>query len=387
MTSKDTFPQVKNLLKSMVSYNSVNSGISGKQRSEEELVDFLQQLAEQSGFETRRLAVPDQSDELLILCKISDDLPWVLFDSHLDTVSIEGMTVEPLAGEERDGRIWGRGSCDTKGSGSAMFRALWEYSHDGGRNNVALLFSVDEERGMTGIQTFAQKHHKRVGLKIKGAIVGEPTNLEAVVAHNGLVRYAVTTHGVAAHSANPSLGKSAISDMARLITFLEEEFIPSCNATHPLTGKAQCSINVIRGGTAANIIPERCEVQIDRRVVPGEDQHEAVHGIDGAIDEFKKRFPESNITLEQAEDSPALSDAEASSFGDDVRRIIAEMGLPDKGAGATYGTHAGHLQLAGFPAVVIGPGDIAQAHTKDEWIDPGQLEKAVDVYIKLMKEL
>ncbi len=371
----------------MVSYNSVNSGISGKPRSEEELVGFLQELAGQSGFETHRLSVPDQSDELLILFRVADDLPWVLFDSHLDTVSTEGMTVEPLAGEERDGRIWGRGACDTKGSGAAMFRALWEYAKEGGKNNVALLFSVDEERGMTGIRTFAHTHYKELGFAIKGAVVGEPTNLEAVVAHNGLVRYVVTTHGIAVHSANPSLGKSAISDMARLITFLEEEFIPTCNATHPLTGKAQCSINVIHGGTAANIIPDRCEIQIDRRVVPGENQHEAVHGIDGAVEEFKKRFPESKITLEQSIDTPALNDAETTSFGDDLLRIIAEMGLPDKGAGATYGTHAGDLQLAGFSAVVIGPGDIAQAHTKDEWIDSSQLEHAVDVYIRLMNEL
>jgi acetylornithine deacetylase len=393
MALKDQFPQVGELLKSMVSYNSVNSGISGKPRSEEELVGFLQQLAEETGFETRRLAVPDQSDELLILYQMDSDLPWVLFDSHLDTVSLDGMTVEPLGGVEKGGRIWGRGACDTKGSGAAMFRALWEYARTGEqqtaaiKNNIALLFSVDEERGMTGIRAFAQTHYPDLGFFVKGAVVGEPTKLQAVIAHNGLVRYTVTTHGIAAHSANPSLGKSAISDMARLITFLEEEFIPTCDTVHHLTGKAQCSINVIRGGTAANIIPESCEIQIDRRVVPGENQSEAVHGIDGAIGEFQKRYPESEVTLEQSIDAPALNDAVTTDFAANLLRIIADIGLPEKGTGATYGTHAGDLQLAGFPAVVIGPGNIDQAHTKDEWIDAHELQNAVGVYTRLMSQL
>ena len=391
MASADQFPQVDDLLKSTVSYNTVNSGISGKPRSEEELVGFLQDLAERSGFETHRLPVPDQSDDLLILYRVADDNPWVLFDSHLDTVSIEGMTIEPFAADERDGRIWGRGACDTKGSGAAMFRALWEYSQsdapDKKKNNIALLFSVDEERGMTGIREFVKTHYPKLGFSIKGTIVGEPTKLEAVVAHNGLVRYTVTTHGIAAHSSNPSLGKSAISDMAKLITFLEEEFIPSCDASHPLTGKAQCSINVIHGGTAANIIPDSCEIQIDRRVVPGENQDNALKGIGEAIEDFKKKFPGSDISWEPSIDTPALNDAGTTSFTDDVVSILDEMGLPATVKGATYGTHAGDIQLAGLSAVVLGPGNIDQAHTKDEWIDVAELKKAVDVYNKLMYRL
>ncbi len=388
MASMNQFPSVKELLKTMVSYDTVNSGISGRLKPEEPLVEFLQKLAESAGFETRRLAVPDQSDELLILYRCAEELPWVLFDSHIDTVSLDGMTVEPLGGIEKDGRIWGRGSCDTKGSGAAMFRALREYSEgEGQNNNIALLYSVDEERGMTGIQTFANTHYANIGFDVKGVIVGEPTQLKPVVAHNGLVRYTVQTHGIAAHSANPSLGKSAISDMARLVIFLEEEFIPTCLSTHPLTGKAQCSINVIRGGTAANIIPDKCEIQIDRRVVPGESQSEAVHGIDGAMSEFQKRFPESKVTWQQSVDTPALNDAVKTGFADNVLHILSSLGLPGEGTGATYGTHAGDLQAAGFAAVVLGPGDIAQAHTKDEWIDTTELERSVEVYKQLMAGL
>ncbi|MBN1686150.1 MAG: M20 family metallopeptidase [Spirochaetales bacterium] len=394
MASDGRFPKVEELLSSMVSYNTVNSEISKREKPEEKLVDFLRDLAERSGFETKRLAVPHQSDELLITYCQGEHLPWVLFDSHLDTVSVEGMTVEPFAALEKGGRIWGRGACDTKGSGAAMFRALWEYAREGrlqdgssAPNNIALFYSVDEEWGMTGIRAFVQDHYPGLGFKLKGALVGEPTRLRAVIAHNGVVRYTVQTHGVACHSSNPTLGKSAVSDMARLITFLEEEFIPTCNRSHPLTGKAQCSINTIRGGTAANIIPDSCEIQIDRRTVPGESTKESVDAFTKAIDEFKRQRPESEITWQLSIDVPPLDDSQSGAFSAAVAKVLTGMGLNGETIGVTYGTHAADLQVGGIPAVVIGPGDIGQAHTKDEWIDLSELKKAVEVYKRLMTGL
>ena len=394
MRSDDRFPNVDELVSTMVSYETVNSAISKRERPEEKLVGFLQDLAGRWGFETKRLAVPDQSDELLITYCRSEHLPWVLFDSHIDTVSVEGMTIEPFAALEKDGRIWGRGACDTKGSGAAMFRALWEYSRedqagDGSSeaNNIALLFSVDEEWGMTGIRTFAKTHYPEAGFKVKGAVVGEPTGLRVVIAHNGLVRYTVQTQGIAVHSSNPGLGKSAISDMARLITFLEDEYIPACNRSHPLTGKAQSSINTIRGGTAANIIPDSCEIQIDRRTVPGECTQSAADEFKKAVSEFEKRFPKSEISWQLAIDVPPLDDAQSGGFSKTVAAVLKKLRLDAQEIGVTYGTHAADLQLAGIPAVVLGPGDIDQAHTKDEWIDSSELGKAVEVYRHLMKGL
>jgi len=394
MTSDDRFPSVRELLASMVSYETINSNNSGRKNPEERLVGFLQDLAERSGLETKRFAVPDNSDDLLIIFRRKADLPWILFDSHLDTVSVDGMSIEPFAATEKDGRIWGRGACDTKGSGAAMFRALWEYARDAGSgarnaargNNVALLFSVDEEYGMAGVRTFASKHYPGLGFKVKGTVVGEPTNLKTVVAHNGAVRYIVKTHGISAHSSNPAAGKSAISDMARLVTYLEDEFVPACDRFHPLTGKAQCSINTIRGGTASNIVPDSCEIQIDRRTIPGESTDEAVDGFKKALGEFEKRFPKSEITWEISIDLPSFDSSDSAPFPKAVLGVMARMGFAGTGIGATYGTHAADLQKRGIPAVVLGPGDISQAHTKDEWIEISELDKAVGVYKRLMME-
>jgi acetylornithine deacetylase len=387
LLEQQDFPAVSDLLRKMISFDTVNAGISGKTTPEAPLVDCLEELAGSSGFETRRLAVPGQSDELLVQFQRDPSLPWVLFDSHLDTVSVEGMVIEPFAGQARDGRIWGRGACDTKGTGAAMFKALSEYSSQSdGNNNVALLFSTDEEWGMTGIRAFAGTHIPELGFPLKGAIIGEPTSLEPVIAHNGAVRYVVRTRGVAVHSSNPSLGKSAISSMARLIVSLENGYVPGINRTDTLTGKAQSSINVIKGGTAANIIPEACEVFIDRRVVPGETTADVVRGFEKAIADFQSENPDDELSWDVTVDTPALDSATGGTFSASVLNTMSSLGLKCEGVGVAYATHAGDLSIAGVPSVVLGPGSIDQGHTKDEWIDIAELEEGVRVYLALMAD-
>jgi acetylornithine deacetylase len=387
MSTPTEFPGVSELLSAMIGFDTVNAGISGKERPEQPLVEFLEELAQESGLEARRLPVPGQSDELLLLYQHDPALPWILFDSHLDTVSVDGMSIEPFAGREGEGKIWGRGACDTKGTGAAMFRGLHEYSHKPGNNNIALLFSVDEEWGMSGIREFTNLHYRDLGFAVKGAVIGEPTRLQTVVAHNGVLRYAVQTHGVAAHSSTPALGVSAISTMAHLITFLEEEFIPTCTAEDPITGRAQCSINVVRGGTAANIIPDLCEIQVDRRTVPGESSADGTDRFREAVLEFERRHPKTEITWQVSVDTPVLDHRLSTEFSAGVLKVMSGAGLGGSGIGVTYATHAGDLSVAGIPSVVLGPGDIAQGHTKDEWIDVQELKKGVEIYRTLMAKL
>ena len=377
------------LLQKTVSFNTVNRAISGNPRPESELVTFLEETAAEHNLVTKRLPVPDRADNLLVLYERDPALPWLLFDSHLDTVAVEGMIIDPFAAEIRDGRLWGRGACDTKGTGAAMFTALATYSarNEGQSNNVALLFSVDEEWGMGGIRAFISDHYPSLGFFAKGAVVGEPTGLLPVVAHNGVVRYVIITHGKAAHSSDPSMGKSAISTMARLVTYLETEFIPGCNAFHELTGSAQCSINVIRGGVVANIIPERCEIHIDRRIVPGETSSGVKREMNDAIAVFLKNYSDEKIDVEVSIDTPALDpgdETDGEGFADSVLHALGSIGRPGSGVGVKYATHAGELSAAGIPSVVLGPGDIAQGHTNDEWIDIEELRKGVEIYSGLM---
>ncbi|MGA1399943.1 MAG: M20/M25/M40 family metallo-hydrolase, partial [Phycisphaerales bacterium] len=166
--------------------------------------------------------------------------------------------------------LYGRGACDTKGSGAAMFWALQAYAKAERRpHNVGLLFALDEEARMTGAKAFAAVELKEFLPKLRGVIVGEPTLMRPVVATNGVIRWKTITRGRAAHSSVPANGQSAISAMLRVVEALESNYVPTVTGSHPLTGRAAMSVNVIRGGTQVNIIPEYCEIECDRRTVRG----------------------------------------------------------------------------------------------------------------------
>jgi acetylornithine deacetylase len=368
-------------LQAMVRCDTVNGRISGRADAEIELALRLERRAEELGFQARRLPVSGRSFNLLVSHEAKAGAPWILFESHLDTVSADGMTIEPFAARFEGGRIWGRGACDTKGSGAAMLWALKRYAdHGRGEVNGAILYSLDEEIGKDGIRAFVERHASAVGFRPIGAVVGEPTRLRPVVAHTGVQRWQIRTRGVAAHSSDPSRGKSAISAMVKVIEALEGRYIPQLKASHPMTGKAQASINVIRGGTQQNIIPESCEITIDRRVVPGEDPAAIQPAVEAVLDALRREHPGLEVEQGPAWSSPPLDPAAGAAFAPIVQRALGALGLPAGLEGVLYCTDACDLAAAGIPAVVLGPGDIAQAHTKDEWLEAAQLFGALDVY-------
>jgi acetylornithine deacetylase len=354
--------------------------------AEVKLAEYLEDLATQWGFLTRRLPVPGRAHNLLVTWTTAPDAPWVLFDSHLDTVTIDGMTIDPLAAQVRGGRLYGRGSCDTKGTGAAMLWALGEYARSERQpNNVALLFPVDEEFGMSGVRAFITRHYHALGFVPRGVIVGEPTLLRPFVAHNGAVRWRIATSGVAAHSSDPSRGISAIRKMVDVIGAIERDYIPGLTARHPLTGKAQCSINIIRGGQQINIVPDHCAIDLDRRVVPGERSEDVLPAVQAILDRLTDRDPTMRTTQTRIFSCPPLAPTSNPSFLQAVQQVLADMGLPTDPVGGPFATDGGDLATTGLPVVVIGPGDIAQAHTKDEWIALDQLHRGVELYGRLMR--
>ncbi len=385
-------------LQAMVRINSVNSALTGQSCAEAELCDWLERTAKGWGLDTRRLAVPGtpgapgipgvegRADQLLVTHEVGADAPWLLFDSHMDTVAVEGMTVDPFGGELRDERIYGRGACDTKGTGAAMLWAMKQYADAApGPNNTALLFGVDEESGMLGIASFLKNDYPSLGFVPQGVIVGEPTELHPVIAHNGLIRWKVTTHGVAAHSSVPHDGKSAISMMVKLIQAIETHYIANLTAEHELTGAAACSINVIHGGSAANIIPDACVIEVDRRVAPGEDFESVLPAFKSVLDAVKEQDPSLQYTVKVVTTHAPLLATGSEALLTRVKRVLKDEGLAALSLGAPFATHASYYCRAGLPTLVLGPGEIHKAHTKDEYISTGQLEQGVGVYLGLMR--
>lgn len=382
----DSLNSCETLLQKMVGFDTVNSSISGRSGAEAELAAFLESCAKQLGLKTQRFAVDEHSFNLLISHSVSSDAPWLLFVSHLDTVSVDNMLIDPFAGHVRDGRLYGRGACDTKGSGAALLCAMADYANQtDSRKNAAILYTVQEEVDKNGVKTFVRRHLDTLDWKPLGVIVGEPTELRMAAAHNGVVRWTIRTQGVSAHSADPTLGRSAITGMVEIIRTIENQYIPSLSVSHLLTGKAQCSINTIRGGTQVNIVPDSCEIQIDRRVVPGENPDEVLTVVEHLLDALRRDNPELEVSQEAPFIDPPLDPEGNERFIAFVKTVMTELSLPDEPVGVGFGTEASTFSEIGIPAVVLGPGSIAQAHTCDEWIALDQLHRAADLYLQLMR--
>jgi acetylornithine deacetylase len=362
------------LLAQMVSFETVNPDFGGPAGGEARLAAHLENLARQWGLKTRRCPVGNAGAfNLLVTTEVAPAAEWLLLESHLDTVSIDGMTVPPLQLTVAGDKLHGRGTCDTKGSGAAMLWALQNYSRLPDRpRNAGVLFSVDEEASMDGARAFADGELREFK-NLRGLVVGEPTGLRPVIAHNGVLRWRSITRGVAAHSADPTKGRSAIAAMLRVIEALETKFIPRAKRDYPLTGRAAASINVIRGGTAANIIPDYCEISCDRRLVPGETAAQVMAEREAAL---------AGLAVEH--DSQYLAPPLPPEFSAILHAWLAPAlvarGLDPAAVGAPYATNASHYAAGGAQVLVLGPGDLAQAHTKDEWLDRRELAKATALY-------
>ncbi len=317
----------------------------------------------------------------------------LLFVAHLDTVPVEGMTIDPFAGEVRDGLLYGRGACDTKGSMAAMLAALRRVAEaKANRHPLMFVATVDEESGFNGIRAFlaekgtgvfSAKHPagrcgKRLPSPFRMAFVGEPTGLALIIAHRGVARYGITTHGKSAHSAIPGEGVNAIYRMAPIVTELEALAAElQARPPHPLVGPPSLSVGTIRGGHSVNTVPDRCAIEVDRRLVPGETPDVA----EAAIRAIAER---GGATVEPIFCAGAF---EMPRDSDVVRRAVAAAEAVIGQAsiiGARYCTEAAELALAGIPAVVVGPGEGLKAHSADECIALDQLEAACQIYQHLM---
>jgi acetylornithine deacetylase len=210
--------------------------------------------------------------------------------------------------------------------------------------------------------------------------VAEPTDLIVVVAHKGVARWTVHTRGRAAHSSRPELGVNAIYAMAKVLTALEEyaRDIAPGRASHPLVGRPSLSVGIIAGGLSVNTVPDSCSIQVDRRVLPGEDNDQARQHV---IDFLRERLP-SELELQHEPAylaSPGLSDARNARLAARLAEFARRHGGPGESVGVPYGTDAPAFDRIGAPTVVFGPGSIAQAHTCDEWIAVEQVQKAADI--------
>ncbi|HEX5415632.1 MAG TPA: M20 family metallopeptidase [Chloroflexota bacterium] len=376
----DNSQDVVQILAELVEIESVNPYFPGGARGEAGMAAYVANYCKALDLAVSEQAVLPGRANVIAELKVPGAERTLLFDVHLDTVSLDAMGPEGLRPRVESGRVTGRGSCDDKASLAAMLVALRALarSPSGLRANVTLLASADEEYLMRGAETFA-----RSGVSVDGAIVGEPTLLRVVTAHKGFVRWTLSTHGVACHSSNPHLGDNAIYQMAELLTVLRPRLdeLVARRPHHPLVGGATWSVGKISGGASVNIVPEACSVEIDRRLLPGENSAEVLAELDALLGEITRERPHLKVSrAEPFGDVAAIDTPVDNAIVRAAQKGCVEVLGEARPVGVAYGTNASKFAEVGIPCVVLGPGDIAQAHTAGEWVAIEQLTKAARIY-------
>jgi acetylornithine deacetylase/succinyl-diaminopimelate desuccinylase-like protein len=379
--------QLTKLLADLISIPSVNPVAAGiedpKITGEERCAKFIADFARQCGADVRlRYELPGRPT---VVCKLTarGAKRSVAFGPHTDTVSVANMTIDPFRPVIRGGRMYGRGACDTKGSCAAMLGAFARAARENlaakTKTNILFIGLMGEESGNDGVVYYCRNEPK-----LDFVIVGEPTFPHVIYAHKGAFWFKVTTRGRAAHGSNPHLGDNAIEHMADVIEYLRGEYTPSLKPLrHPVLGRPTLNLGKITGGAQVNIVPDHCEMLVDHRTLPGLQSHPAIYRrLTGDL--RKRGIPAS---IERYRDCPPLGTNPKLPLVRDFHRLARSVAPASKLDGVAYFTDAAIFAKYGSPAIVFGPGDIAQAHTKDEWIDLSHLQPAAEICYRFLERL
>jgi acetylornithine deacetylase len=309
----------------------------------------------------------------------------LVLEAHMDTASELGMRREPFRPLREGNRLYGRGACDTKAGLAAMMHALKILSEAGIRPeaSVFLVAAVDEEYSFRGVVKFLEK-----GIPADGAMVAEPTGMETVVASKGALRWRLRTHGRTAHSSKPHLGINAVHKMAKVLTAMEEGFPPVFEKQHhPLLGSPTLNVGIIQGGVQVNQVPDSCMIEIDRRLLPGETKESVWKEFEGLLGDLRGHDSELEVEME----APILEDyALETRVSEKIVQVVSKISQELMGhsriVGVPYGSDASKLAGAGIPSIILGPGNIDQAHSADEFVDLDQVALAAEFYARTILE-
>ena len=371
------------LLRELIALPSVNPAFlpPGDARAgEQRVADFLAATAATAGLDVAFHPVATGRSNLLLRLSPPKVRRRVVLAPHMDTVGHAGMSESLFQPVRRGERLFGRGACDTKGSIAAMLTALIRVANSAarpGETEIVLAALVDEESGQSGSRALVQD-----GFRADLAIIGEPTQLRVITAHKGDLWLTLRTRGRAAHGSRPELGRNAVHAMARVVDWLETDYARHlARQSHPLLGPATVNVGAIRGGTQPNIVPDACEISVDRRTIPGESDA-------GVMRELRSLLRARGFAVEISDDK-STAPCPPMETDPSLPLVQAFMQAARQKAplGVRFFSDAAVFAHAGTPAVLFGPGDIAQAHTADEWISLRSLERGTDLLTRFLSGL
>ena len=365
---------IKEILADLVRIDSVSS------RSNAEMVAYLERRCEALGLITRRFPYKDEQGvekiNLVALTKDVEEVELALV-GHTDTVPYDPNWSEATNLTERDGKLYGRGACDTKGFIAGVLTAMDNVKP---RKPLALIFTADEEVGLIGAKKLAQAQP----LRVRYSIVGEPTSLKPIRAGKGYSLAEVIVKGREAHSAYPALGASAVFRAARLINRLEgiaTQLKQDQQATFdpPYT---TLNIGLIHGGSAKNVLAGECRFTLEWRPVPTQPSEHVLELLNAAIAEEMKVDPDFQCVVDASRQDTGFETSPDSPL---VR--LLEQATGNKAGTVAFGTEAAQMKTLGAEAVVIGPGDIREAHRTGEFVPVDELERCAEVLRQSIQQL
>lgn len=379
----------KQMLAKLVSFNTVSD------QPNIDLVSFVESYLADLGVPSTRVANA-QGTHASLYATIGPKVDGgIILSGHTDVVPVAGQdwATDPFTLSEKDGKLYGRGSADMKGFVATCLAKVPAMVVADLKRPFHLALTYDEEVGCLMAPELIDHMKPEIG-KIEAVIVGEPSRMETVVAHKGILHFDVMITGKEAHSSQTHMGVSAVMVGAKLVAFIDDLATEMADTgvkvdgfTPPFT-TLHCGM--FHGGTAHNIIARQASFGCDIRVVPGQDAHALLgriqdYAANQLLPAMQKTAPESAIRFDILSDVPPLGPeqtgqapfAQAENLVNNINRRNASVKVP-------YAAEAGQFQQAGYSTVICGPGDIAQAHRPDEFIEISQLEALETMLDKLI---
>jgi acetylornithine deacetylase len=373
---------VQETLAELVAIDSVSS------RSNVEIVNYVAHRSKALGFQVKRFPYTDDKGvkKVNLIALAGADFAQappeveLALVGHTDTVPYDPNWNEALTLTERDGKLYGRGACDTKAFIAAALSAIEAVDLQRLTKPLALVFTADEEIGLIGAKRLAEVRafHPRY------AIVGEPTSLRPMRAGKGYCLAEITAKGREAHSAYPALGSSAVLGAARLITRIETIADQLRSDEHSAFDPTFTTLNVglIRGGTAKNVIAGECRFTLEWRPIPGQGPEKLLELLAAAIEEEKRSDP--GVVFEV--DAARADEGYETSTNSKLVNLLEQL-TGQKTGTVSFGTEAAQMTKLGAEAVVLGPGDIRVAHRTGEFVPVNELEQCVGILSKSVEEI
>lgn len=371
---------LEELLSQLVSIDSVNSDLVPGGAGEAEIAGFISEWLAAAGVDVEIQETAPGRPNVIGIVRGTGGGKSLMLNAHVDTVGLGGPD-GALDARIEDGRLYGRGSFDMKGSLAAIMLVAADLAKTPLRGDVIITAVTDEEFASIGTQAICERY------RADAAIITEPTDMETCIAHKGFVWATIETHGVAAHGSRLREGVDAIAKMGPVLTGLAElDRALRAGRHHPMVETASVHASLIQGGIELSTYPDRCSLQLERRTIPGETADGVRAELDAIVERCAADDPAFRAHVTMGIVREPFEIAEEAAIVQLVRRVAKTVTGHDRLFQRTTGwMDSALLQAAGIPTVIYGPtGD--GAHAASEWVDLASVEQCREIFLAVARE-